>query len=202
MWYVAYVKSCQEKKVAEALTEKGEECFLPVQHVRKQWSDRIKWVDELVIRGLVFIHTTPSQRIPLMQEIYGIYAYMTDGGTYHPVEIPQDQMDTFMFMLSKSKAPISVMREPLKKGEKIVVVKGPLMGLEGEMVDFKNRHHIVVRLGVLGSVLAEVSPDDVERKRDEKKSAQQKNDEQKTEGRKNAGRKSEKKSKEKKSEKS
>ena len=41
-WLVAYVKSCMEKKTAERLRAMGIECYLPVQSVIRQWSDRRK----------------------------------------------------------------------------------------------------------------------------------------------------------------
>ena len=162
-WYVAFVKAWQEKRVAAALQEMGEEYFLPVQHVRKQWSDRVKWVDQLVLRGMVFIHTTPKRRIPLMQQIYGIYSYMTDGGAYHPVEIPEPEMKTFMRMVNQSEKPVAVVKDPLQKGDKVVVTRGPLVGLEGELVLLKNKHCVMVRFGLLGAAVVEVALDSVQR---------------------------------------
>ncbi len=38
-WYVAYVKSCSEFKVAEFLEKFGYEYYLPVKREVHQWSD-------------------------------------------------------------------------------------------------------------------------------------------------------------------
>lgn len=163
VWYVAYVKSCQEKKVAAALQEMGVDYFLPLQHVRKQWSDRIKWVDVLVLRGMIFIHTTPQRRIPIMQEIFGIYAYMTNGGAHNPAVIPQKEMEVFMFMLGQNENQVTFTKEQPQKGEKVLVTQGSLMGLQGELVDFKNKQRVAVRIGVLGAAVVDVPLEDIEK---------------------------------------
>jgi transcriptional antiterminator RfaH len=41
-WFLLTVGSKQEQKVALALQAKGLEVFLPMQRVRRQWSDRVK----------------------------------------------------------------------------------------------------------------------------------------------------------------
>ena len=158
-----YVKSCQEKKVAAALGELGEECFLPVQHVRKRWSDRIKWKDVLVLKGMIFIRTTPQKRIPLMQQIFGIYAYMTEGGAHHPVVVPPEEMELFMFVVNQHESEVTFIQEQPRKGEKVMVNQGALMGLQGELVDFRNKSRVVVRIGVLGAAVVEVPLANVER---------------------------------------
>ncbi|MBO4402701.1 MAG: UpxY family transcription antiterminator [Bacteroidales bacterium] len=162
-WYVGFVKSCQEKRAAEALREKGEEYFLPVQRVHKRWSDRMKWVDVLVMRGMIFLYITEKRRIPLLSEIYGLYGYMTEGGTYHPVTVPPDEMETFKFMLSQSAMPVSVTQQPLHKGEKVMVVRGPLCGLKGELIDVGKRKRVIVRFPLLGTASVEVPLENVER---------------------------------------
>jgi transcription antitermination factor NusG len=41
-WYALYTRSRWEKKIHEALLEKGIESYLPLQKILKQWSDRRK----------------------------------------------------------------------------------------------------------------------------------------------------------------
>jgi len=162
-WFVAFVKSCQEKRVARQLEALGEECFLPVQQVARHWSDRVKQMDVLVLKGLVFVRTDEKRRIELLQEIYGIYAYMTAGGAYHPVVIPDGQMQTFMYMLGQSEKPVTVVMAPLQPGDKVRVLRGSLAGLEGELVEVGKKHQVMVRLGLLGAASVEISDADLEK---------------------------------------
>lgn len=56
-WYVLYTKPRSEKKVAARLTEAGFEVYCPLRKVRKQWSDRIKVVEEPLFSSYIFIRT-------------------------------------------------------------------------------------------------------------------------------------------------
>ena len=60
-WYVAYVKSCSEFKVAEFLEKFGYEYYLPVKREVHQWSDRKKIVRKLVLPRMIFPPTTPRR---------------------------------------------------------------------------------------------------------------------------------------------
>lgn len=163
-WYVAFVKSCQERRVAEQLRDSGVDCFLPVQRVVRQWSDRKKEVEVLVLKGLIFVHTDDKRRVELLKEIYGIYAYMNaGGGAYHPVVIPDSQMRTFMYMLGQTELPVTVVTEPLQPGDKVRVLRGSLAGLEGEFIEHGNHHQVFVRLDILGAASVEISPADLEK---------------------------------------
>ena len=45
---------------------------------------------------------------------------------------------------------------PLARGEKVRVIKGPLMGLVGELVTVDGRSKIAVRLNMLGCACADM----------------------------------------------
>ena len=49
-WFVAYVRSCQERRVADLLAAQGIETYVPVQKERHKWSDRVKIVDHIPLR--------------------------------------------------------------------------------------------------------------------------------------------------------
>jgi transcriptional antiterminator RfaH len=61
-WYVLYTKPRNEKKVAERLTGAGYSVYCPLHKVRRQWSDRIKTVEEPLFRSYVFIQIEDAKR--------------------------------------------------------------------------------------------------------------------------------------------
>ena len=65
-WYVGFTRSCQEKKVAEAMQILGVEHYLPIQKVQRVWRDRLKVIDKMVIPRMVFVHTYEEKRIKLL----------------------------------------------------------------------------------------------------------------------------------------
>lgn len=148
-WLVAYVQSCMEKKTAARLSAMGIECYLPVQSEIRQWSDRRKKVDRLVIPMMIFVHVTRQER-PLPLTLQAVSRYMVLRGESTPAVIPDDQMERFRFMLDYSPETVELCSTPLAPGDKIKVIKGPLAGLEGELVTIGGKSKVAVRLDMLG----------------------------------------------------
>lgn len=171
-WYVAYVKSCQEKKVAESLSTLGVEYYLPVQKVKHKWSDRWKVVTQLILPRLIFIRPSDeSERIDLLNRIYGLIAYLPDRGSHRPAIVPDTQMHDFMLVVSKlfggsdySDNSIEILTDPIMPGDMVHVVSGPLAGMDFECVRLSGKEHIVVRLGILGAATVEIDPANVIKK--------------------------------------
>lgn len=152
-WLVAYVQSCLEKKTAQRLSAMGIEYFLPVQSEIRQWSDRRKRIDRLVIPMMIFVHVTPQEQyLPLT--LQAISRYMVLRGESTPTIIPEEQMERFRFMLDYSPETVEICNTPLAIGDKIKVIKGPLSGLEGELITMNEKSKIVVRINMLGCVHA------------------------------------------------
>lgn len=154
-WLVAYVKSCMEKKTAERLTAMGIECYLPVQSEIRQWSDRRKRVDRLVLPMLLFVRVSPQER-PLPLTLGAVLRYMVLRGQHVPAVIPDCQMERFRFMLDYSAQAVNFCSCPFNPGDPVRVIKGPLTGLEGELVMLNGKHQVLVRLDLLGCAHVEV----------------------------------------------
>lgn len=154
-WLVAYVKSCMEKKTVERLRAMGIECYLPVQSEIHQWSDRRKRIDRLVLPMLVFVHVTPLER-PLPLTLAAVLRYMVLRGQSTPAVIPDEQMERFRFMLDYSPEAVTFSSTTFEPGDPIRVIKGPLAGLEGELVMLDGKHQVFVRLDLLGCAHVEV----------------------------------------------
>ena len=162
-WYVGYVRSCQERRVASALQAAGEEYYLPVRKERRKWSDRVKTVEVLLLKGMVFIRTTNARRVPLLQGIYGLCAFMADRSTHLPVTIPDSQMDAFMFMVDRSSKPVMVSTAHFSPGDKVRICSGSMSGLEGELIRIGGSHRLVLRLQNLLCAMVEIEVADVEK---------------------------------------
>jgi transcriptional antiterminator RfaH len=74
-WYVLYTKSRNEKVVADRLRMLGIEVYCPLIKTKRQWSDRMKWVEEPLFRSICFIHTTEEIRERVFQ-IAGTVRYL------------------------------------------------------------------------------------------------------------------------------
>ncbi|KAF5053861.1 Transcription antitermination protein RfaH [anaerobic digester metagenome] len=160
-WLAAYVKMHHEKRVRERLSELGIENFLPVQTEVRQWSDRKKRVEQVLIPMMIFVHVdTEEQRTVLTHP--SVLRYLVLRGEHAPTEIPEEQMNRFRFMLDFSDQPVSFNTAGLQPGEKVKVIKGPLAGLEGEFVTVDGKSNVIVRISHLGCAVVEVNASMVE----------------------------------------
>ena len=144
-WLVAYVQSCLEKRTARRLAAMGIECYLPIQSEIHQWSDRRKRVDRLIIPMMIFVHVTPQESAPAV--------------------IPDEQMAQFRFMLDYSQEAVEMCSAPLAPGDAVKVIKGPLAGLEGELVILNGKSKVAVRLDKLGYAHVDMPVGFVEKKK-------------------------------------
>ena len=154
-WYVALVRMHHEKKVAERLSKMGIDSFVPVQQEIHQWSDRRKVVDRVLLPMMIFVHVDPQEQKEVLT-LSAISRYMVLRGESTPAVIPDQQMLRFKFMLDYSDETISMSTSPLAPGEKIRVIKGPLAGLEGELVHVNGKSKVAVRLTMLGCACVDI----------------------------------------------
>lgn len=148
-WYVAMVRMHHEKKVAEYLSKMGIDNFVPVQQQIHQWSDRRKAVETVLLPMMVFVHADQKERMEALT-LSTVSRYMVLRGESTPAVIPDDQMARFRFMLDYAEEAISMSSSPLARGEEVRVIKGPLVGLVGELVTVNGRKKVAVRLNMLG----------------------------------------------------
>ena len=148
-WYVAYVRLFHERKTAEKLAAMDIESFVPVREEIHQWSQRKKKVMRVLIPQMIFIHATPKERLEALT-LASISHYMVLRGEHTPAVIPDRQMQQFMFMVDYSEESIEMYNSSLQPGQSIKVIKGPLAGMEGELMEIEGKSKVIVRLDLLG----------------------------------------------------
>lgn len=148
-WLVAYVRLYHEKKTAERLTAMNIENFLPIQEEIRQWTHRKKKIERVVIPMMIFVHVDAAERSQVLT-LSAVSRYMVLHGEHAPAVIPDEQMERFRFMLDYSEEAVEICATPLCPGEWVKVVKGPMTGFEGELVEMNGKTKVVVRLDLLG----------------------------------------------------
>ncbi len=141
-WYAVYTHSRAEKKIEKRLIESGIETFLPIQKTLRQWSDRKKLVDKVVISSYVFVKVVPKEFLTV-RKIEGVVKIIANQG--NPVVIPEEQMVNLR-ILCGSDADITVNESVFLKGDKVEVVYGTLTGLKGELIRVGRKHKVLIRI--------------------------------------------------------
>lgn len=157
-WFVAIVKNNTEKVAEEKLSRLGFETYVAKQSVFKVWKNGKKAkIDKVLLPALVFVKCSEQERKELVALPY-INRFMTNkaglavGSGPKPLAvIPQDQIDMLKFMLGQSDVPVSLVEAPFKVHDKVVVLRGSLRGLEGEVLEtIDGKSELIVRVDMLG----------------------------------------------------
>jgi transcription antitermination factor NusG len=148
-WYAIYTRHQHEKMVAQILTSKGFEVFLPLYGAAHRWKDRTKVVSLPLFPCYVFLKGGLERRLDIVTTP-GIYALVSTAG--QPAVIPAIELEAVR------RAVESTMRvEPhpfLKCGEWVRVKCGPLAGFQGILVRKKNLYRLVLSVEMLGKAAA------------------------------------------------
>jgi len=160
-WYAVYTKSRTEKKVKEEFGFKNIECYLPIHKQLRQWSDRKKWVEKPLISGYIFVRIPYKDHLRVLQTD-GVVSFVRFDGK--PATIPDSQIENLKKILRESEIRLEVTREDLTIGEKVRIAAGPLLGMEAELVRFKGKKKVAVRLPeVATSILIEIPLEELEK---------------------------------------
>jgi transcription antitermination factor NusG len=137
-WYALYTRPRWEKKVSQLLDERRIENYLPLQKVLKQWSDRKKWVQEPLFRSYIFVHITPDDYLPALQTS-GVVRFVTF--ERKAVTIPPVQIEAIKTYIQTGEELLQEIPN-VKTGDRVVVIRGSLKGLEGTLVQVSNKKRI------------------------------------------------------------
>lgn len=125
-----YVNSRAEKKVAERLHDKGIQVYVPLKRERKQWSDRLKWVESPLINGYVFVKPENLQRDKVL-EVPGVLQYVKYNGT--DAIVREIEIEALRSIESKGYFVEGHFGSDLKAGDEAVIQAGPFKGLRGSV---------------------------------------------------------------------
>jgi len=158
-WFAVQTRYRYEQRVANDLTAKGLENYLPVLREVHEWKDRKKAVDVPAFGGYLFARFEADQRNRVrVLETTGVVRLLSHQGELEA--IPDSEIESLRRSL-KSGAPC--MRHPyLANGTLLRIERGPLSGLEGRLVRTANALRLVVCVASVGQAIAvEVAREDV-----------------------------------------
>ena len=157
-WYVAHTRVNQELWIKKKLDELGIENFLPQEEQVRETPLGRKTIRVLLIHGMIFIHTDKATSFSLINDHGLNIVYLKDIEGRHSLIVPDKQMQDFMFLLDFSPSGIEVLNKNLKRGDRVRVIKGPLQGLEGELVRLMGHKRVVIRLEGVVSIATSYIP--------------------------------------------
>jgi len=146
-WFVLYTKPRHEKFVEFQLLKKGIEAFTPKITLRRKWVDRIKLIEEPLFKSYCFVKFSLKDKIKIVSQ-KGVVNIVHFNGQYLPVE---ESVLNSLKILIKNRVELDPYPY-LKQGDKVVIKKGPLKGVEGYIVEKRNKNtSLVVSVDAIAS---------------------------------------------------
>ena len=153
-WYAAYTMPRHEKLVANQLTLRAVETYLPLYRAIHNWNGRKAQVDLPLFPGYVFVRMPILSRVRVLEQP-GVIRLVGCNGKAIP--LPDEDIERLRSSLAFCKA------EPypfLAPGQRIRIKSGPMAGLEGKILRRKGKVRLVVSLELIQrSIVFEVDAD-------------------------------------------
>jgi len=140
-WYALHTRSHFEQKVYDGLRGKSIETFLPRIQVMSRRKDRRKKILVPLLPGYVFVRTDlhPEEHLHILKTI-GIVRMIGFKGK--PVPANEDEISSLMVLDGTDRTVQN--RTYMKKGDRIMIMEGPLKGLVGFYVRHNGKRDKVV----------------------------------------------------------
>ncbi len=157
-WWALYTRHQHEKTVAEVLTNKGFDVFLPLYDSMRRWKDRKKLLSLPLFPCYVFVRGGLSQKLQVVSTP-GVHMILYRGDQV--AFIPEAEIQAIRAVVDGH---YRVEPHPfLKCGDRVRVTRGTLEGVEGILTRKKNLVRLVLSVEMLAqSVAVEVNAADVE----------------------------------------
>ena len=139
-WYAARTRYGQELKVRDRLVREGVEHFIPTVPAGGPRKEKA------AVNNLVFLRATKQTALDLANMGIIPVKYIVDCATRTLLVVPDKQMEDFRRVLDLSLEESALTDAPLALGDRVKVVKGPLKGVEGHVIEFEGRYYVVVSL--------------------------------------------------------
>ena len=145
-WYVIVAKTIHYKKAAAILQKLNFIFYLPTQRQLHYWSDRKKWVEVPILSPYIFLFTNESERKVIFQSSNFFY-FMNYGGKLATAK--EDEIEKVKLFCNYS-TNMKIEQHPVKKGDLVQVINGPLSGMRGYTLKENGRHRLLIQILSLG----------------------------------------------------
>lgn len=160
-WYVAFTHTNGERSASTALRKAGFATYIPTRTELRQWSDRKKRVEVVLVPRVVFVKALPED-IPALVRMAAVSSLLKPPGSSTPARIPDQEMERFIFMVGNADTAVEITPPAIVRGERVVITRGFLRGLEGMAdEDSEGMRRITIRLDSLCCASVNVPTTDI-----------------------------------------
>lgn len=156
-WFVLRTRSNHESLVEQSLRQREINAYLPRHRVVSRSKDRRTLLEMPLFPGYVFVQPRLEQ-FEKIRTVRGSCGFVVQGNK--PAAMPRKDLEAVR-ILAGSGAELAV-NSQLIPGQRVEVIAGPFMGVQGELIQVKSQDRLVINAHLVSSsVSVEVDSDEV-----------------------------------------
>jgi transcriptional antiterminator RfaH len=145
-WHALYVLTNSERKISQALKERGFETCVPTRPVLRQWKDRKKIIEVVLFSNYVFVGTEPT-RVHEILNIPNVIGFVKFGGR---IACLTESEVKLIRQLSEYPIPTVIHTDGIRSGDMVEIIRGPFAQQRGHVRTVDNTTYIEINIPSLG----------------------------------------------------
>ena len=149
-WFAINTKFRCEKFVAQLLSKKKIESYVPTLLKTKRYQRKIKRYEIPLINSFVFVHINKSQYIPTLETEY-VFKFLKQGQDL--ISIPDEEINILRRVAGDCIEVNLSSPDELTSGDEVEVTSGPLTGMKGVVIQKAGKKSFCIELKTVGYTL-------------------------------------------------
>lgn len=142
-WFAIRTRFKSEKLAHKQLISRHIDAYLPIRHLIRRYGRKKREIDLPLINNFVFVKIVKKDYLTVLQTEY-VNGFLKLG--HNLLSIPEVQIDLIRRLLGENVDIEVVENTGLEKGDWVEVTMGPLLGMQGRLVQMKGKEKVLVEL--------------------------------------------------------
>jgi transcriptional antiterminator RfaH len=156
LWYVVYTKPRHEKALAWNLMQRKVSYFLPLIKKKQASIKRVRYSFAPLFSSYLFIKANHDERIQALQTKRIVQ-------TIHVANQSLLVKEMEVIYKAITNRDVNEYTSKLKKGQKVKIIAGPLLGIEGILLEQKNERFLIIEVESINKTIrVEIESDRIE----------------------------------------
>ena len=152
LWYAGYTCARHEKKIAEQLSQRSIEHFLPLYNTIHRWKNGRHRVELPLFPGYIFVRIPLAEKLRVLQ-VPGFVSFVGFGNLPFPLE----ETEIVRMREALNSGVLAKPHPYLQVGSRVEIVSGPLEGIRGILLREHGQCRVVLSIElIMRSIVVEV----------------------------------------------
>ena len=145
-WYAVRVKYKCEKLVRDRLLDKEIIAYVPLLKSTKVYASKRKSVETPIIHSYVFVQVSKLENTQVLRTLH-VYGFLKIGNELMPI---RNEEISLLKQIVGEYSNVKAEEKSLVLGDTVEIIRGNLTGLQGLLVEKKNKNEFIVDLPSFG----------------------------------------------------